>query len=856
MRSHPPRRAWRAGISNLGSHISDPGAAGVGGRRLRSLLAAAGLFLAGAAALSAAPASQTMNAAGILQELRCLHEMGTVLYVAAHPDDENTRLIAYLARGRGYRAGYLSLTRGDGGQNLIGSEIREALGVIRTQELLAARRIDGGEQFFTRANDFGYSKDSRETLRLWDREQVLADIVRVIRSFRPDVIVTRFSPEPGRTHGHHTASAILAVEAFKRAADPKAFPEQLDRLEPWQATRVLWNGFRRGAAGAVEPEGLRLDVGGFNALLGESYGEIAARSRTMHKSQGFGAVGSRGAAWEHFELLAGEPAATDIMDGVNTGWSRIRGADTIGRGIEAVIAGFDPIDPSASVPALLALRKQMAALPADPLVARKRSQLDRILQSALGLYVETTVRNAEVFPGQQISLAHTVMARANVPLTWKLVRLPAVGETIATGIALAPNRAASRETSATLPKDTPLSQPYWLREPGTPGTYRVDDPALLTRPWNPPAFPVEHVFEIEGQEFVASDIPAQVIDDPVKGEIRRALEVVPPVTLAFADELALFAPGEARVVTVEAAAARAGVAGVLKLQLPKGWSANPASRPLELKTAGERAGFSFEVTAPARADKGFLEAVAEVDGQRFSNRRIDIAHDHIPPVLLQPRAELDAVALDLKVRGKSIGYLPGAGDLVGECLARMGLAVTTLSNGDLTPQGLKPFDAVVLGVRAFNTRPDIAARLPALFAYAKAGGTVVVQYNTTGELKSATLAPFPLRLARGRVTDENAPVSFLAPDHPVLNIPNKITAADFEGWAQERGLYFPDQWDEHFTPILAMNDPGEAPLEGALLVAQAGEGWFVYTGLSWFRQLPAGVPGAYRLFANLVSLGN
>ncbi|MGH8017141.1 MAG: PIG-L family deacetylase [Opitutaceae bacterium] len=798
-----------------------------------------------------------MNAAGILQELRCLQQVGTVLYVAAHPDDENTRLIAWLARGRGYRTGYLSLTRGDGGQNLIGPEIREALGVIRTQELLAARRIDGGEQFFTRANDFGYSKDSRETLQAWDREQVLSDMVRVIRAFRPDVIVTRFSPEPGGTHGHHTASAILAVEAFKLAADPKAFPEQLGKLEPWQAKRVLWNGFRRGGAARAEAgDGLRLDVGGFNALLGASYGEIAARSRTMHKSQGFGSVGSRGEAWEHFELLAGEPAAADIMDGVDAAWSRIQEAGTAGADIEAIIADFDPIDPSASVPALLALRNKLAALPGGSLAAHKQRQLDRILCSAFGLFVETTLRNAEAFPGQPLALEHSVMVRAKVPLTWKGVRLPATNETIAIGTVLAPNVAASHESSVTLPKDTPLSHPYWLREPGTPGAYRVDDPALLTRPWNPPAFPIEHIFEIEGQTLVVSDIPVQVIDDPVEGEIRHALEVVPPLTLAFTDELALFAPGEARAVTVEAAAARSGVAGVLKLQLPAGWTATPASHPLDLKTPRERVRFVFEVTAPALPDKGFLEAVAEVDGQRFSNRRIGISYDHLPPLLLQPPAQLDAVALDLQIRGRNIGYLPGAGDLVGECLARMGFLVTTLSGADLTEQGLKPFDAVVLGVRAFNTRPGLAARLPALFAYAEAGGTVVVQYNTTRELKSATLAPFPVRLSRDRVTDENAPVTFLAPGHPVLNVPNKITAADFEGWVQERGLYFPDQWDEHFTPILAIADPGEQPLEGSVLVAQTGEGWFVYTGLSWFRQLPAGVPGAYRLFANLVSLGN
>ena len=421
--------------------------------------------------------------------------MGSVLYIAAHPDDENTRLIAYLSRGRGYRTGYLSLTRGDGGQNLIGPELGAELGVVRTQELLAARQIDGGQQFFTRALDFGFSKDYKETFRIWDRQQVLSDVVRVIREFQPDVLITRFSTEPGNTHGHHTASAILALEAFKLAGDTNAFPEQLTELKPWQPKRILWNGFPRGFggrgtdSGTNTPPGLQLDIGGYNPLLGESYGEIAAISRSMHKTQGFGSVGTRGTANESFQLLDGEPATNDILDGVDTTWNRIPDGAEIGKSVDEIIAQFNPQNPSTSVPALLALRKRLAALPTDGVIEYKRRQLDKILQGCLGLYVETTIPLAEAVPGETLKMRHSAIVRTDFPIRWVTVLYPDGGNELATGIDLKPNQAVNHESSRTLPASTPLSQPYWLREEGTIGMFRVDDPSLIGRPENPPPFP-------------------------------------------------------------------------------------------------------------------------------------------------------------------------------------------------------------------------------------------------------------------------------------------------------------------------------------------------------------------------------
>jgi LmbE family N-acetylglucosaminyl deacetylase len=822
-------------------------------------------LVVGAYMIAGAPrdgrADEPIAASALLEDLRGFREMGSVLHIAAHPDDENTQLITYLARGRHYRTAYLSLTRGDGGQNVIGPEFFEELGVIRTQELLAARRLDGGRQFFSRAIDFGFSKDPGETLRIWDRRQVLADIVRVTREFRPDVIITRFSPRGGG-HGHHTASAILALEAFPLAGDPKAFPEQLKELTPWQPKRILQNGGGfgggRGGGGGAAAGSVRIEIGGNDPVSGEPLGAIAGRSRSMHKSQGFGDFGGRGGGGprtESFSLLGGEPATKDILDGVDTTWGRVPGGAEVGRQADAIIAQFNPNAPAASVPALLALRTRLATLPADPLVVEKRRLLDRIVQGCLGLEVATVVPQAEVVPGEALAMRHVVTVRSDIPVRWMSVRYPAIGRETGQPIDLQANREASRESSQTLPADMPLTHPYWLREDHAPGLFRVDDPTLIGRPENPPAFPVEQVFEVGGQTLTVPDEPVQIATGPAKGQTRRRLAIIPPVSLRFLSDVRLFAPGSEGPVEVDVIASRAGATGTLELDAPSGWQVKPASQPFHLAAVGEKVRLAFTVAAPSQPASATIAARARIGGVSYSNGRVVIRHDHIPIQLLQPPARLKAVALDLAVRGHKVGYLPGAGDGVAESLEGMGYAVTRLTGADLTPDRLAALDAVVIGVRAFNVRDDLAARMPALFDYVKSGGNVVVQYNRPDRLRTNGLAPYPLRVSGGRVTDENAKVTFLAPDHPALTTPNKITAADFDGWVQERGIYYPDQWDGHFTPILACNDPGEAPLKGGLLVADHGRGHFVYTGLVFFRQLPAGVPGAYRLFANLVSLG-
>jgi LmbE family N-acetylglucosaminyl deacetylase len=792
----------------------------------------------------------------LLQELHSFRELGSVLYIAAHPDDENTQLIAYLSRGRNYRTAYLSVTRGDGGQNVLGPEFGDELGVIRTQELLAARRIDGGRQFFTRAVDFGFSKDYREALSIWDRQQVLADVVRVIRNFQPDVLITRFSPQPSGTHGHHTASAVLALEAFKLAGDAKAFPEQLGELKPWQPKRILLNSPNFGAnpEPATNAGVIRLDVNGNDPVRGGSFGEIAAHSRSMHKTQGFGnftGFGGRGNRGESFHLLDGAPATNDIMDGIDTTWARVSGGAEIGRLTDELIAKFNPQDPAASVPAVLALRQQLASLPPDRLVDEKRRQLDRILQACLGLSVETSIPNAEIVAGEKLQMRHTAVVHSGIPVRWVGARYPLIDRELKKPLDLRKDAPANRAAVQTLPAGTPLSQPYWLREDHPAGMFRVADASLIGRPENPPAFPIEQIFEVGGQTLIVPDEPKQLGVHDGKDNPGRRLEVIAPVSLRFLSDVRLFAPGAERTVEVEITAHRAE-SGTLRLDAPADWRVAPAEQPFHLQKPGEQARFTYSVTAPAGDAAAFVEARAKIGGATFANERVEISYDHIPVQLLQPPARLKAVSLQLATRGHRVGYVPGAGDSVAESLEDMGYAVTPLTGPDLTPEKLHDLDAVVIGIRAFNVHTDLVEHLPALFAYVQAGGNVVVQYNRPGPKQ---VAPFDLHISSDRVTDENAAMTFLAPEHPALKTPNQITSADFKGWVQERGLYFPDQWDEHFTPLLACNDPGESPKKGSLLVAHYGQGYFVYTGLSWFRQLPAGVPGAYRLFANLISLG-
>ena len=799
-----------------------------------------------------------MNASEIQLRLQKLNILGRVLYLAAHPDDENTTLISLWSNGSLYDAGYLSMTRGDGGQNLLGSELREKLGVIRTQELLAARRVDHGQQFFTRAVDFGFSKNPEETLRFWDHDKILSDVVWVIRRFRPDVVVTRFSPEDRLTHGHHTASAILATEAFPAAGDAKKFPEQLSLVKPWQPKRLVWNTspfFFTNRKLPFDPTGLTtMEAGGFNPLLGKAYTEMAAASVSMHKSQGVGSPARRGQRTEYFKSLAGEPMSGGLLDGVDTSWARVANSTVVAARIGKVIADFRPSNPSASVPELLEVRDELDRVKDDDWAPQKKAEVDQIIAACLGLHIEASTETPVVSPGQELPIKIEVINRSELPVDWISYRLPAAAAT-PVGESLPANKLVTKDFKAPIPEKTQYSQPYWLRQPATVGTFAVADQDLVGRPINPPHLPAEITIKVAGHEITYLLDTKYRSVDPIAGEVRDDIVIAPPVFANFVDPVLVFPNTSPKKIRVRILASDGSVKGDVHLAVPDGWTVSPNSIALDLRNANAEKDVEFSVHPPPAPGQATLTAVVTIGTQSFSFSREKIAYPHIGVHILMPPAEAKLVRADIQTKGHLIGYIPGAGDDIPAALQQIGYTVKQLGEGDVALENLRQFSAIVLGVRIFNSQDRIAIFLPELIEYAKSGGVVVVQYNTTADLKSKDFGPYPLQLSRDRVTDETAEVKMLAPDHPVLNSPNKIGAADFEGWVQERGLYFPDKWDPAWVPILSSHDPNEKPLDGGLLVAKTDKGYFIYTGYSWFRQLPAGVPGAYRIFANMVSLG-
>ncbi len=821
------------------------------------VLSALAVRISSAADLPPPMMPEPMNAAEIQLALQKLNVLGRVLYVAAHPDDENTNLIALWANGSLYDTAYLSVTRGDGGQNLIGPELREKLGVIRTQELLAARHLDHGRQFFTRAVDFGFSKRADETLRIWDRDKILADIVWVIRSFRPDVIVTRFSPDDNMTHGHHTASAMLAAEAFKAAADPKRFPEQLTEAKVWQAKRIVWNTspfFYQNRNQQFDPTGLTsLEAGGFNPLLGKAYTEIAAASVSMHKSQGVGRPPQRGERKEYFKLLDGAPMQNALFDGVDTTWARVPNANPIAEKLRDVISTFAPADPAASVAKLIELRQAIAKLKGDWAVA-KLGEVDALIAACAGLHIESSTAVATISPGQALPIKLEAINRSRVPTQLVEARAPASGQTLRIGAALGTDEFVSKDLSPAVPGDTAYSQPYYLRKPATLGTFTVDDQRLIGRPENPPLFPVEVTLQLGGADLRYTIDTKYRSVDPTAGEVRQALVIAPPAFVNLSNSVYVFPDEKSKDVQLRVTASSGAVRGEVKLAAPAGWKIEPTAFPVDLKNANAEMTAKFTVTPPAIAAEGNLRAIVSIDGREYSFARERIAYPHIGVHVLMPPAEAKIVRADIRKKGDLIGYIAGAGDDLPQALEQIGYSVKLVDPSEITASNLARFDAVVLGIRAYNTQEQIANWQPQLLEYAQAGGVVLVQYNTTADLKTKSIGPYPLEISRDRVTDENAEVRILAADHPVMTTPNKITAADFAGWVQERGLYFANKWDANWTPILSSSDPGEKPLDGGMLIAKSGKGYFVYTGYSWLRQLPAGVAGAYRIVANMVSL--
>ncbi|HWB93354.1 MAG TPA: PIG-L family deacetylase [Puia sp.] len=792
-----------------------------------------------------AQAPERVNSAAMFLRLNKLNVLGTVLYVAAHPDDENSRLIAYMAKDRLYRTGYLSMTRCDGGQNLIGDEQGVELGLIRTQEMLAARRVDGAEQFFSRAFDFGFTKSTNEALKTWGEQKVLSDVVWVIRKFQPDVIITRFPPDSRAGHGHHSASAVLAHEAFLAAADPDKFPGQFKYgVKPWKAKRILWNTFNFGGNNTTSEDQLKIDVGGYNPILGKSYGEIAAESRTNHKSQGAALTPTRGTSMEYFTPVDGEPAHGDPMDGVETTWRRVNGGERIEGMVNRAIHDFSLMHPERSVPELVEIYKAIAALPQGYWRTEKLKEVQQLIAECSGLWLEAVTHTPYAVQGTALPVTVVLNNRLNAPIAIRAVDI--AGYDTAWRQELQGNRNYSFSCDIAVAADKAVTQPYWLKEEMSPGSFNVSDQRLIGNPQGAPAYEAHFHLVIGGQEIEYTRPVQYKFTDPVKGELYEPVTVIPPVTAQFDPSLVLFMDGEEKHFHAEAQDHLAG-SSMPAMELtptpgvnvgkPVGlaWTARPAVQGTET------------VTADLLADRqGHMDTVLQL-------RTID--YEHIPRIDYFKPAREEFVLADVRTAGHRIGYIEGAGDKVPDALQQMGFEVVLLKEKDLTPGYLKTFDAIIAGVRAYDVHPWLKARHDELMAYVRDGGNLVVQYNR-GELGRMTtdIGPYPFAVSNIRVTDEHAKVGFLQPAHPVLNYPNKITDRDFEGWIQERGIYFAGQTDPAYEPVLSMSDPGEKDQKGSLVIAHYGKGVFVYTGLVFFRELPAGVPGAYRLMANIIAL--
>lgn len=796
------------------------------------------------------------------QAIKKLNVLGSVLYIAAHPDDENTRLITWLSKEKLYTTAYLSLTRGDGGQNLIGPELNDLLGVIRTQELLAARRIDGGNQFFSRARDFGFSKNPDETFEVWNREQVLADMVWVIRKFRPDVMITRFNTVPGRTHGHHTASAILAEEAFEAAADKERFPEQLQYVDVWQPKRLMWNTnawFYASEKDFKTENLLKIDVGQYNEVLGKSYTEIAAESRSMHKSQGFGSSGTRGSSLEYLEHTKGSEADSSLFEGITVSWQRVPGGEKIGQLLDKVYKDYNPEKPSASVNQLLEVRKLITALPEGYWKNVKLNELNEVIKACMGLWIEAIASEYSAVPGQTVKISVEAINRSEVPSRLEKVALtPAVHDTVVQTV-LKQNTPATFTLNAVLPKDISYTHPYWLQEKGDKGMFKVAEQQLIGLPENTPAITALFRMNINGQDITFEVPVVYKKTDPVQGEQYRPFEVIPAVFINPMKDLMLFADNNPKSLTVTLRAGKESIDGKLQVAVPQGWKAVPAFVPFNIGSKGEELKIQVEIYPSASESTGEIRLNAITEKDTFHSGLITISYDHIPVQTLLPSATIKVVKVNLRKKGNRIGYLMGVGDEVASALTEIGYDVTILKEEAVTLEQLQKFDAVVLGIRAFNSRERLKQIHPLLLKYVKGGGTVVAQYNTLpsrfgdNRLVTDSIGPYPFSISRDRITKEDAPVEILNPGNPVLKRPNTITLKDFDNWVQERGLYFPDKWSDKYQTVIASNDPGETPKQSGILIGNYGKGIFIYTTYSWFRQLPAGVPGAFRIFVNLIS---
>ncbi|WP_046744382.1 PIG-L family deacetylase [Kordia zhangzhouensis] len=814
---------------------------------------------------SAAQQPNKLSSNQIYEKIQKLNFLGSALYIAAHPDDENTRLIAYLSNNVKARTAYLSLTRGDGGQNLIGPEIREQLGVIRTQELLAARRVDGGQQLFTRANDFGYSKHPDETLSIWNKEEVLSDVVWAIRKFKPDVIINRFDHRtPGRTHGHHTTSAMLSMEAFDLAGDKTKYASQLETYDAWQPKRLFFNtswwfyGSEENFEKADKSNMLNFDIGVYYPLKGLSNNELASIASSQHLCQGFGRLTTRGTQQEYVEFLKGDfpEDKNNIFSGIDTSWNRVQGGKAIGEILYKIEQNFNFVNPASHIPALMQAYGFIQNLEDEHWKTIKLAEIETIIEACAGLYIEASAATPSTTPKSTVQINIEALNRSNAPIKLTSITSTTDNTTSSKGILLLPNTKENFSTTINIATDQ-FSAPYWLTEKGTLGMYNVPNQQLRGLPETPRPANIVFNLEIEGKPIRITKPVVYRYSKPDKGELYQPFEVLPAVTADFKDKVLIFSNKEAKEIPVTIKAGKDNIEGYVSIKHPYSWKVFPAKQKLYIEQKGDEVTMMFTVIPPATQSEGVLVPEVYINDKKYTQALSEIEYDHIPKQSVLLPSETKVVRLNIQKGGQYIGYIQGAGDAIPESLRQIGYDVEIIDPKTIDAESLQKYDAVVVGIRAYNTVDELKFKQKYILEYVKNGGNVIVQYNTNRSIKvdAHELAPYNLQLSRDRVTDENATVEILAKEHSIVNFPNKIEEKDFEGWVQERGLYFPSNWSSEFTPILSMHDKGETAKEGSLLVAKYGKGNYIYTGLSFFRELPAGVPGAYKLFTNMISLG-
>ena len=780
------------------------------------------------------------------------------MYIAAHPDDENTLLIAWLSKEKKVRTAYMAMTRGDGGQNLIGSEQGEYVGLLRTHELLEARKIDGGEQYFSRAVDFGFSKQTEEALSTWGKDKILEDLVYQIRKFQPDVLINRFPPDARAGHGHHSASAVLAAEAFDAAADPTKFPEQLKNVKVWQAKRLVWNTFNRGFTNAEPTDGpfIKLPLADYSPLLGKSYSEIAAEARSKHRSQGFGSAPTRNERFDFAINIKGEPAKEDLFDGIDLTWRRIQGGEPIGKALDDILSQFDFKSPSKSVKNLIEVYKAIEKTPESIYKTNKLSECLNLILACSGIYCEANAATNMISPGQSLKVFATAVNRSNLDVKIENFKIyGAASKDSILGKSLTYNKSIDFAVDTKIPATAGITQPYWLNEKPEKGIYKVQEDKFRGLPMAPDALWAEFTLNILGESLKYTHPIKYKYTEPSIGEIYKYLEIRPEIMLNLDQKVYIFADNKPKKVGVMVKSNIANNSTKVKLNLAAGWNYEPKEIEVNFTEKNQEKPVFFTVTPPTSSSETEIKALASTTNGTFSKSLKNVKYEHIPELNVFPEATAKANRINLLKKGQNIGYIAGAGDEVPESLKQIGYDLTNLN--ETTIKGnLAKYDAIIVGVRAYNTEDWLVNAQNTLFEYVKNGGNLIVQYQTQafyGTVKTKELGPFPISIGRGRVTEENAEMKVLRTTDPILNTPNKIDSKDYDGWIQERGLYFAEKWSDKYTSVYSIKDTGETEQEGSLLYTKYGKGTYIFTGLSFFRQLPAGVPGAFRLMANLIS---